>query len=61
MHHERMKHVAVKYHFVRDLISMGEVQVLKIATANNAADKFTKVLPMFTSKEALRMLLVTNN
>ena len=24
-----MKHVAVKYHFVRDLISLAEVQVLK--------------------------------
>lgn len=56
--HERTKHVATKYHFIRDLISVGEVQVLKIATANNPADIFTKVLPVFKLKEALRFLRI---
>ncbi|CAA7024844.1 unnamed protein product [Microthlaspi erraticum] len=27
VHHERTKHVAVKYHFIRDLISCGEFQI----------------------------------
>ncbi|CAA7015068.1 unnamed protein product [Microthlaspi erraticum] len=59
VHHERTKHVAVKYHFIRDLISCGEVQVLKIPTAYNPADIFTKVLPVFKLREALKMLRVT--
>lgn len=57
--HERTKHVATKYHFIRDLISAGEVQVLKIATAYNPADIFTKVLPVFKFREALRLLRVS--
>lgn len=44
--HLQTKHIATKYHFIRDLIEVGEVQVLKIATANNPADIFTKVLPV---------------
>ena len=47
VYHEKTKHVATKYHFIRDLITAGEVQVLKIATAYNPADIFTKVLPVF--------------
>ena len=54
--HERTKHMATKYHFIRDLIKVGKVQVLKIATPYNPADIFTKVLQMNKMKEALRML-----
>lgn len=59
--HERTKHMATKYHFIRDLIKVGEVQVLKIATANNPADIFTKVLPVFKMREALKVLRVTED
>lgn len=59
--HERMKHVAVKYYFIRDLISDGYVQVLKIATAYNSADIFTKVLPVGKFQEALNLLRVTKD
>ena len=59
--HERTKHVATKYHFIRDLIKVGEVQVLKIATANNPADIFTKVLHVYKLREALKMLRVTKD
>ena len=54
--HERTKHMATKYHFIRDLIKVGKVQALKIATPNNPADIFTKFLQMNKMKEALRML-----
>uniref|UniRef100_A0A1J3IJ96 Retrovirus-related Pol polyprotein from transposon TNT 1-94 n=1 Tax=Noccaea caerulescens TaxID=107243 RepID=A0A1J3IJ96_NOCCA len=57
--HERTKHVAVKYHFIRDLISFGLVQVVKIATAYNPADIFTKTLPVGKFQEALELLRVT--
>lgn len=61
VYHERTKHMATKYYFIRDLIKVGEVQVLKIATANNPADIFTKVLPVFKVKEALKVLRVTRD
>ncbi|CAA7024876.1 unnamed protein product [Microthlaspi erraticum] len=56
--HERTKHIAVKFHFIRDLISMGLVQVLKIATEYNPADILTKVLQVGKFQEALRFLRV---
>lgn len=56
--HERSKHMATKYHFGRDLIKEGIVRVLKIATAYNPADIFTKVLPVYKVKEALKMLRI---
>lgn len=59
--HERTKHMATKFHFIRDLIKVGEVQVLKIATANNPADIFTKVLSVYKMKEALKMLRITKD
>ncbi|CAA7043752.1 unnamed protein product [Microthlaspi erraticum] len=56
--HERTKHIAVKFHFIRDLISMGLVQVLKIATKYNPANILTKVLQVGKFQEALRFLRV---
>jgi len=32
VYHERTKHIDVKYHFIRELVSNGEIQVLKIDT-----------------------------
>lgn len=61
VYHERTKHMATKYHFIRDLIKVREVHVLKNATANNPADIFTKVLPVYKMQEALKMLRVTRD
>lgn len=38
VHHERTKHIATKYHFIRDLISDRTIMVLKIATSYNPSD-----------------------
>ena len=57
--HERTKHIATKFHFMRDLISDGTVNVLKIATTYNPSDIFTKVLPVGKLQEALELLRVT--
>ncbi|KAG7533237.1 Reverse transcriptase RNA-dependent DNA polymerase [Arabidopsis thaliana x Arabidopsis arenosa] len=48
--HERTKHISTKFNFIRDLISDGTVQVVKIATEYNHADIFTKVLPVEDKK-----------
>ena len=43
--HEKSKHIDVRMHFVRDVISEGSVKVLKIATEENPADMLTKTVP----------------
>ena len=45
MYHERSKHIDVKFHFVRQVISRGVVKINKIATAHNPADMLTKPIP----------------
>lgn len=42
--HERTKHIDVRYHFIRDVINEGKVNLKKIGTSENAADAFTKRL-----------------
>ncbi|XP_073022735.1 secreted RxLR effector protein 161-like [Primulina eburnea] len=45
VYHERSKHIDVRLHFVKDVISKGEVQMEKIDTKDNPADIMTKPLP----------------
>jgi hypothetical protein len=40
----RSKHIAVRYHFLREKVDAKEVEVLNIPTAANTADMFTKNL-----------------
>lgn len=42
--HARTKHIEVHYHFVRELISDGSIELLYCPTADNLADVFTKAL-----------------
>jgi len=46
MFHERTKHIDIRYHFVCDVISEGNVLVKKISTEANLADMLTKPLPI---------------
>ena len=43
--HKRGKHIERKYHLIREIVHRGDVAVLKIASKNNLADPFTKMLP----------------
>ena len=45
MFHDRTKHIDIRYHFVRDVISGGDIVIKKINTADNPADILTKALP----------------
>ncbi|CAA7015794.1 unnamed protein product [Microthlaspi erraticum] len=56
--HERTKHMAVKYNFIRDIIEEGTVEVVKIHTSRNPADILTKVVPVSKFREALDLLRV---
>ena len=44
MFHERTKHIDVKYHYVRDVISQGKLKVRNISTHDNLADMMTKAV-----------------
>lgn len=54
--HERMKHIAVKYYFIRDVIADGEVDVLKTHTSRNPTDILTKVVHVGKFNVALDFL-----
>ncbi|KAB2045406.1 hypothetical protein ES319_D01G159200v1 [Gossypium barbadense] len=55
MFHERTKHIDVRYHFVRDIITRGDIVVSKISAHENPADMMTKSLPI-TKYAKLNML-----
>ena len=40
--HARTKHVDVQFHFVRDMVEDGKVNLEKLDTVKNFADAFTK-------------------
>ena len=42
--HARRKHMEIQYHFVRELIMDGEVDLVYYLTTENAADIFMKAL-----------------
>jgi hypothetical protein len=46
MFHERTKHIHIKYHYVRDVVARGKLQVCKISTHDNPADMMTKPVPV---------------
>lgn len=58
VYHERTKHIDVRLHFVRDVISQGQVKVEKISTLVNPANILTKVVPVSKFEEALNLLQV---
>ena len=43
--HARTKHVEIDYHFVRDRVVSGDIQVNFISTKDQLANIFTKTLP----------------
>ncbi|CAL1403910.1 unnamed protein product [Linum trigynum] len=46
IHHSRMKHLALDYLFVRDLVQSKELHVQHIPTSHQLADSLTKPLPI---------------
>jgi len=58
VYHERIKHVDVRYHYVRDLVANGTVILLNMPTENNPFDMGTKVLTAMKFKHCLNLLHV---
>ena len=44
VYHARMKHIDVKYHFVRDVLEDGDIEVKKIHTKDNPTYMLIKVI-----------------
>jgi hypothetical protein len=44
-HHSKMKHIDIRYHFIRDCVSKKLIDVLYIPGVQNVADLLTKPLP----------------
>ena len=44
MHHDRSKHIDTRYHFLRECIEEGKVEVDHVGIAEQLADLFTKSL-----------------
>ncbi|GJS16176.1 ribonuclease H-like domain-containing protein [Tanacetum coccineum] len=43
--HQRIKHIEIDMHFVRDYVDSGQVRVLHVSSRSQYADIFTKGLP----------------
>ncbi|KAH9779137.1 Integrase catalytic domain-containing protein [Citrus sinensis] len=43
-HHEKTKHIDIKLHFIKNVVSMGVVKMVKIHTDSNPTDLLTKVV-----------------
>ena len=52
--HKKEKHIERKYHIIRDIVARGDVIVVKIDSANNLVDPFTKALPQRTFESHLK-------
>jgi hypothetical protein len=44
VHHRRTKHIDIKFHYIRELIARGEIQLEYIPTEKQLADLLTKPL-----------------
>ncbi|GKE40040.1 hypothetical protein Tco_1463445 [Tanacetum coccineum] len=55
------KHINVRYHFIREIRESKEIEVVKIATKDNAADAFTKVVLGLKFKYCMKILGVGIN
>jgi hypothetical protein len=58
--HQRMKHVEIDLHFVRDRVAVGEVRVLHVPTTSQFADILTKGLPSTTFTDFRSSLNITS-
>jgi len=57
VNHERSKHIDVRFHFIREQVKEGNVELEHVESRAQAADLFTKPLPssLFENKMILGM------
>ena len=55
--HKRTKHIDIRHHFIREVVSRGEVELRYIPTGDQIADLLTKALPRATVQRHRSILL----
>ncbi|KAK3010795.1 hypothetical protein RJ639_011899 [Escallonia herrerae] len=60
MFHEWTKHIDVRFHFIRDVVSQGTVMVEKIFTDENPANMMTKHIPEIKFKHCLDLISISS-
>ena len=45
VHHQRSKHIDIKYHWIRDKVAAQEIELVYVPTTKQRADFLTKSLP----------------
>jgi hypothetical protein len=58
MFHDRTKHIDIRYHFIRDIISKGIMTIGKVATQFNPSDMGTKIIPLNKFQNCLKLLSI---
>lgn len=56
VHHDRSKHIVVKYHFTRECVERGDIELVQIGTDEQLADTFTKALSRLRFQEIRRKI-----
>jgi len=52
-YHSKIKHISVKYYYIRDTIVLGKIVLKKIYTLENPIDMLTKSLPLVKIEHCL--------
>jgi hypothetical protein len=60
VHHQRSKHIDIKYHWLRDMVSSGIVKLQHVSTEGQRADFLTKTLRGEVFWRHVRSLMVVN-
>ncbi|KAL4272215.1 hypothetical protein GQ457_13G013050 [Hibiscus cannabinus] len=56
VNHERSKHIDVRFHFIRDHVKGGNVELVHVASQDQVADIFTKPLPKVLLEKCKKMI-----
>jgi hypothetical protein len=56
VHHDRSKHIDVKYHFTRECVERGDIELVQVGTDEQLADTFTKALSRLRFQEIRRKI-----
>ena len=56
-HHARTKHIDIQYHFVRDKVLLGELELTYKPTEEMITDVMTKAVPVFSGAERRIMVM----
>ncbi len=57
VHHKRSKHIAIKYHWIRQIVSRHLIKLVHVASQMQLADMLTKALAEFIFNELTERVL----